>query len=391
MARDIIELRVFVSTTSDMASERLAVKSAVDELNRKVLADRGFRLEVVSWETHGTPDFGTDAQAVLNRQLREWDIYIGILGHRFGTPTPRADSGTEEEFNAAYNRWRKDSRSCRLMFYFSDTPISPRQIDLEQVRKVQAFREKLGALGSLYSYFRDATELPELLRGHLFQVVSDYRHTWGPVSDVPEAPMPSEEAIAPEEDVPTLLDLAADAEESGEALAKTLKRITLNIEKMGQDLEQCTLDVRSLGKSPSPSPRKARAIARRAAEAIHQMGTSVQDELPELRQSWSDLSESLFLMLRTGSGQASEDNEALREVGNEIRKLYRNTNNSLSNIDDLRSTLDSLSALNRDLRRAAREGGSSLAALHTEISYITSQLKELDQAIRDKLDESPNA
>ncbi|MFB3094285.1 MAG: DUF4062 domain-containing protein, partial [Candidatus Acidiferrales bacterium] len=87
MARDIIELRVFVSTTSDMASERLAVKSAVDELNRTALADRGFRLEVVSWETHGTPDFGTDAQAVLNRQLREWDIYIGILGHRFGTPT----------------------------------------------------------------------------------------------------------------------------------------------------------------------------------------------------------------------------------------------------------------------------------------------------------------
>jgi hypothetical protein len=374
-----------------MASERLAVKSAVDELNRKVLADRGFRLEVVSWETHGTPDFGTDAQAVLNRQLREWDIYIGILGHRFGTPTPRADSGTEEEFNAAYNRWRKDSRSCRLMFYFSDTPISPRQIDLEQVRKVQAFREKLGTLGSLYSYFRDATELPELLRGHLFQVVSDYRHTWGPVSDVPEAPMPSEEAIAPEEDVPTLLDLAADAEESGEALAKTLKRITLNIEKMGQDLEQCTSDVRTLGKSSSPSPRKARAIARKAAEAIHQMGTSVQDELPELRQSWSYLSESLFLMLRTGGGQTSEDNEALREVGNEIRKLYRNTNNSLSNIDDLRSTLNSLSALNRDLRRAAREGGSSLAALHTEISYITSQLKELEQAIRDKLDESPNA
>jgi len=34
------------------------------------------------------PGVGPDAQAVINNQVGEdYDIYIGILGHRFGTQT----------------------------------------------------------------------------------------------------------------------------------------------------------------------------------------------------------------------------------------------------------------------------------------------------------------
>ncbi|PYL26201.1 MAG: hypothetical protein DMF37_02915 [Verrucomicrobia bacterium] len=44
---------------------------------------------------------GADAQDVINHQLAEYDIFLGIMSCRFGSPTKRAHSGTEEEFNRA--------------------------------------------------------------------------------------------------------------------------------------------------------------------------------------------------------------------------------------------------------------------------------------------------
>ena len=43
---------------------------------------------------------GSDPQQIINSQVSdEYDIFIGILWTRFGTPTERAGSGTEEEFS----------------------------------------------------------------------------------------------------------------------------------------------------------------------------------------------------------------------------------------------------------------------------------------------------
>ncbi|MYD31374.1 MAG: DUF4062 domain-containing protein, partial [Nitrospira sp. SB0661_bin_20] len=64
-------------------------------------------MDVVRWETRTTPGFGKDPQDVINKQISDaYDIFIGIMWTRFGTPTPRAGSGTEEEFLRAYDRYK---------------------------------------------------------------------------------------------------------------------------------------------------------------------------------------------------------------------------------------------------------------------------------------------
>ena len=49
--------------------------------------------------------FVYDGQDVINRQIEDkYDLFIGIMYTKFGSPTNRAESGTVEEFEIAYKK-----------------------------------------------------------------------------------------------------------------------------------------------------------------------------------------------------------------------------------------------------------------------------------------------
>src|SRR5687767_2232153 len=91
-------LRIFVASPGDVSQERDIVSVVVQELRRTIGDIRGVELETVRWETHAWPDIGEDAQDVINSQIGEYDVLVGVMWKRFGTPTKRAKSGTGEEF-----------------------------------------------------------------------------------------------------------------------------------------------------------------------------------------------------------------------------------------------------------------------------------------------------
>jgi len=106
MAQEIRRfLRVLVASPSDTIEERAVITKVIPELNKLHGAMEGFNLEGLLWETDSYPGLGVDAQDVLNRQLADYDIFVGIMNSRFGTPTRRGDSGTEEEFDRALDRY----------------------------------------------------------------------------------------------------------------------------------------------------------------------------------------------------------------------------------------------------------------------------------------------
>src|SRR5215204_7344364 len=106
MGRQTTILQVFVASPSDLKSERIALESVIRELNQMHSETTGAYLELIKWETHAIPGFGSDPQAVINEQIADkYDIFIGMLATKFGSPTPRAGSGTEEEFERAYERF----------------------------------------------------------------------------------------------------------------------------------------------------------------------------------------------------------------------------------------------------------------------------------------------
>ena len=162
--------------------ERDQLGLVVQELNQILTAlvpDAGLVLEMVRWETHVHPGLGTDAQDVVTQQLQigEYDIFVGIFWLRFGTPTPRAESGTEEEFQIAHRAWTARGRAIQIMMYFCRALAPPPDDSgaVEQLQKVVTFRKKLLDEGLVRDY-GDHAEFAGNVRRDLVLVLGQMLH-----------------------------------------------------------------------------------------------------------------------------------------------------------------------------------------------------------------------
>jgi len=145
-------LTVFVSSPGDVAEERAVLINVVDSINRIDGKPHGFRLELFQWEDDVVPQVGPGPQPTVDAQTPVYDIYVGIMSTRFGTPTDEYGSGTEKEFKDALKQW-KQVGSPWITFYFDDAPsLSSKPDDAIQYVRVCQFREKLQSQGIVCGY-----------------------------------------------------------------------------------------------------------------------------------------------------------------------------------------------------------------------------------------------
>ena len=169
--RQLTELRVFAASPRDVSEERRRLRAVIEELNRGTARQQGVVLQPVGWDTSVRPGVGSDSQEVVSRQIGPYHIFVGIMWKYFGTPTPRAGSGTEEEFDQAYSLWSKQGWP-RILFYFNQDPFFPSSEEgAEQLCKVMAFRKKVGRKGVLYCEYCGPEDFERFVREHLIMVI----------------------------------------------------------------------------------------------------------------------------------------------------------------------------------------------------------------------------
>jgi hypothetical protein len=145
------QYRLFVASPGDVSAERKALDRVVKEINETHGVPLKYSIELLRWETHTTPSGGRP-QGAINDQIPEYNIFIGIMWRRFGTPTGVAGSGTEEEYRIAYRAWERN-RQMPLMFYFSQKPFMPRCVEeIDQVKQVLLFRQELERKALVWEY-----------------------------------------------------------------------------------------------------------------------------------------------------------------------------------------------------------------------------------------------
>jgi hypothetical protein len=137
-----------------------------------------------------SPGFGSDAQDVINKQMLNQigvpDIFIGVMWTRFGTPTHRAESGTQEEFQIAHNCLSSIGRP-RILMYFKTAAFFPKTIDeVEQLRKVIEFKKSLSEGGGLLWEFDTTQHFLNYVREHLISEVNQYTLPATPNHDAPK-------------------------------------------------------------------------------------------------------------------------------------------------------------------------------------------------------------
>lgn len=137
------------------------IRECVEGFNRILGTVNNVEIVPKHWSTDSYPQSGDKPQELLNKQfVRDCDAAIAILWTKFGTPTDKYGSGTEEEIEEML------SSNKQVFMYFLDTPVNPSSVNMEQYKKVNEFKEKYKDRG-IYVVVKDENELRQQFTNHL--------------------------------------------------------------------------------------------------------------------------------------------------------------------------------------------------------------------------------
>lgn len=160
--------KCLVASPGDTKEEREICLKIFKEVSKGLGESFGFLIEERMWEYNTRPSFsGSYSQATISDQLgNDYDLFVGIMNNKFGTETQVAGSGTEEEFNNAYQRI-KNNESLDIMFYFNDAPIKKSELNSEDFNKINNFRKKVANLGGYYWTYNGTNDFESTFRTQL--------------------------------------------------------------------------------------------------------------------------------------------------------------------------------------------------------------------------------
>lgn len=180
-------IRIFIASPGDVKTERKRVDRIVDEVNNLISNHLGIKYEVIKWEKNAISEMGRP-QEVINQQLnlKDCDLFLGILWSRFGSPTgatnregTKFESGTEEEFELAYQGWT-ENRKPKVMFFRCARKLDAKKLNISQYKKVMDFFDKFNfdskhpGLIIEYGEYRDFDfKLRQALVTHAFRFNED--------------------------------------------------------------------------------------------------------------------------------------------------------------------------------------------------------------------------
>lgn len=406
-------LKVFVSSPDDVAAERVTVTKVLAQVNDLLAHDRGLHLELVGWDATVAPGFGTEPQAVIKAQIGDdYDIFVGILWTRFGTPTQEAGSGTEAEFTLAYNRHTSDPDGLRIMFYFSRTPVVWMDYDLDQLANIARFRQNLPQKGGLYATYDSVEDFEESFRRHLGRYVREWGTQWGTggekgATEVSLVPTRIAETLTNSDleslaDAGKALPLSEDREfeeegfldlvESGTEEMIRVRDITLRmteaLDELGQKLKKRTEQTTALGQPTSVDDlKRAKIVVNATASDMFDYVRRMEVEIPLFSKSYSAgiraYGRATVLLRDFGPDAEVRIEEALATISS----LNATMRSSKDKLQDLRGSVSRLPRISTAFNQARTKTLKVLDDLNREFQHAIDLSVEAEDLMRGTLPE----
>lgn len=145
--------KCFISSPGDCNQERELCEKVIKKVNNGLAKHLEINFETFKWENDVLPDMGKNGQEIIDESVERsnYDIFIGIMRYRFGTPTKIAGSGTEHEFIKSIEK-KKTVSEIKIIFFFNNEDINPKNFDSEEYQKVQDFKRRIGPNGLYIDY-----------------------------------------------------------------------------------------------------------------------------------------------------------------------------------------------------------------------------------------------
>src|ERR1700733_6869973 len=197
--REVIEgrentVQVFISSPAGVETEKAIAASEIQALSAQLAGSGQPGLTIIAWPHDIAAGSATYGQSVINRQTAELDILLCIIGSRMGTRTPRANSGTEEEFDRAINDVVL-GRRVQVLLFFSNSLVRLQDVDPQQLFLIKAFQTKASRLGVLYQFYNDTDSFRHLVKISLQEAYSAQKSLgyskYSPQLPTAEIPVPT--------------------------------------------------------------------------------------------------------------------------------------------------------------------------------------------------------
>ena len=164
MKRGFVHYYYLISCPSDVQEELEMILDIIEEINMTIGEENGINIKCLYWKTNATPESGDNGQNIINKQLlNKADGVIALFWTKFGTPTSRYGSGTEEEIEKAI------LQDKNVMLYFSNKPINPDKINHEQYIRVMEFKKRYSGLFHEYNTVED---FKKTFNRHILDLIS---------------------------------------------------------------------------------------------------------------------------------------------------------------------------------------------------------------------------
>ncbi|MCA1629994.1 MAG: DUF4062 domain-containing protein [Acidobacteria bacterium] len=392
MPRTETILRVFVASPSDLEEERNTLEDVIRELNITWSKTLGIRSELVRWETHTFPTIAVDAQAAINQQIADdYDIFIGLMWARFGTRTGRVGSGTAEEFYRAYDLYRENPARMRIMFYFKDAPLSPSNLDPEQLAAIRNFQHDLGEKGTYYWTYSNRDDFAQLVRMHLGRQVQEWGKSWGveqkidgktgdtTISVVPEVEEISDEDAAAEEG---FLDLLEVGEENFESMTEAMARMTHALQDLGSKINVGTEELNNARRpNGNIDIKQAKRSSNRVADALNNFAALMEVDVPVYASSFS-IGIDAFSRATTLAGDfGPQEKESLNKQRNSVQELRVVIGNVREHMQSFRDSIAATPRATTVYNRARRRALFILDKLNEEFTVGLNLTLELEKSL----------
>ena len=386
MAYKATIITIFISSPGDVKSERQFIIDEMQSWNQRNSEKSGCFLSPRTWEDVVAPDQDEYSQNVINEQIGDrYDVFLGLMWSRFGTPTQAADSGTEEEYDRAIER-KNSGTHLNLSFFFKTSDVPMSLIDAEQITKVNEFKRKISAAGCFYKEFSEDIHLSRGLN-ILFDTIARNLEKY-PILEGMTA-IPSDKSAPPllrqtvpsvnnensDEEALGLFDLNDMMESNTAAIVALVSDWGNEVESLGAAMRDSTEQLNSMSKFGQPDQQLVRKKVAQTAEQLDHFAEFCEAKIEEIEFKMSE-----FISTFQGIADISKDfNRTQDDIDNTCHSIEQLAFGMEGAMDGTRSFADSVAAL----PRLSREFNKSRARV---VRVQKKFLDLMEQNVRDLLE-----
>jgi hypothetical protein len=145
----MITKKIFLASSSELKEDRNEFQIAITHKNNDWVG-KDVYLKLVLWEDFLDAVSKTRLQDEYNKAIRDCDIFVMLVSTKVG-------KYTSEEFETAFGQFKANGRP--YIFTCRDEELSMSSVNLDNIKSVIAFQEKLNGLGHFWTLYKNVDEL----------------------------------------------------------------------------------------------------------------------------------------------------------------------------------------------------------------------------------------